>query len=113
VKPELTLGELAVSIRQGHAEVVGAALNVVGWAIETGKALLAAKKKIGHGNFEDYVAVECRCFTIRTAQNYMKLARSEAAIRQALGEKTHGFASLKLGEALKIAAKLGAKGRRK
>jgi hypothetical protein len=111
-QPEPTLAELDARDRQGHAEATAAAVNAVGWAIETGKALLAAKKKIGHGNFEDFVAVEFP-FTIRAAQNYMKMARGEVAIRQAFVEKTNGYASLKLKTALKYLDKLGAKGRRK
>lgn len=113
VPPESLLADLTSTIVRGHAEVVANALGVVANAIEVGKALMAAKAKIGHGNFGDYCAVECR-FTLRTAQNYMKLARGEVEINQALSEKTNGLSYLTLVEAFKIINKLSAKsGRRK
>jgi hypothetical protein len=91
---------------------VAAVLSAVVWAIETGKALDAAKKEVGHGNFEDYVSIECR-FTIRTAQNYMRLAKHEHEVRQLLNEKTQGRAYLTMSEALKFIDQLGKKNPRK
>jgi Protein of unknown function (DUF3102) len=42
--------------------------------IAIGRDLLAAKKALGHGRFVDWVEMECR-ICIRTAQNYMAVAR--------------------------------------
>lgn len=109
---EPSLGGLTAAIRKGHGEVERNALNIVGWAIQTGKALRAAKQQVRHGHFEDYVAVECR-IAMRTAQNYMKLARHEAEILQSITENAHGHAYLTLGEALKTINKLSANSQRR
>jgi hypothetical protein len=61
--------------------------------------LIVAKRLVGHGNFEDYVTIECR-FTIRTAQNYMRLAKYEPQLRQLLEGKNEGRAYLTMKEAL-------------
>lgn len=110
--PEPSLADLTATIRSGHTEVERAALKVVWHALQTGKALIEAKKQVGHGNFEDYVAIECR-MVMRTAQNYMKLARNEAEIIQSLEEKRNGHAYLTMGEALKIIGKLSANSKRR
>jgi hypothetical protein len=41
--------------------------------IEIGNELLAAKRHLPHGQFEDWIEAECG-FTVRTAQNYMRAA---------------------------------------
>ena len=96
-----TLAELTALIRLGHNQVETALLTAVVRAIETGKALIAAKKQVGHGNFENYVTIECR-FTVRTAQNYMRLAKHEAKFGQLLAHKNEGRSYLTMGEALKF-----------
>jgi hypothetical protein len=99
--PSPTLEELTAAIRKGHSEVETALLTAVVRAIETGKSLIAAKKQVGHGNFENYVSIECR-FTVRTAQNYMRLAKHEAKVRQLLAHKNEGRSYLTMNEALKF-----------
>ena len=96
-----TLAELTALILMGHNQVETALLTAVVRAIETGKALIAAKKQVGHGNFEDYVTIECR-FTVRTAQNYMRLAKHEAKLDQLLAHKNEGRSYLTMNEALKF-----------
>jgi len=107
-----SLDQLAALIRQGHREVEAHTVHAVLKAVETGKALLQAKPLVGHGNFEDYVAVQCR-FSMTTAQNYMKLARKEAEVRQRLEAKTKDSGYLTLSEALKFIGTLSNKNRRK
>jgi hypothetical protein len=111
-QPALTLEQLTDRIRKGHGEVVGAVLHAVMSAIETGKALRVAKKEVGHGNFEDYVTIECH-FALRTAQNYMRLAKHEHEVRQLLSSKNASRAYLTMSEALKYLDKLGKKNPRK
>lgn len=99
--PPPPLAELTALIRMKHYQVEAALLTAVARAIETGKALIAAKKQVGHGNFEDYVTIECR-FTVRTAQNYMRLAKHEAKLGQLLAHKNEGRSYLTMNEALKF-----------
>jgi hypothetical protein len=101
-----TPATLAADIRKGQAEVEKALLNAVSTAIGIGKALREAKRLVGHGNFEDFVAVECRCFTMRTAQNYMRLAKYEAQLAQLLAGKNEGRSYLTMNEAFKFIDKL-------
>jgi hypothetical protein len=106
------LADLASAIRQSHREVEAATVHAVVKALETGKALLQAKRDVGHGNFDDFVAVECR-FAMRTAQNYMRLAKQEAKVCQMLAEKRTGSAYLTLNQALKFITALSKQSRRK
>src|SRR6266700_780957 len=50
---------LAADIRRLNTEVENALLTAVANGIEAGKALVAAKRLVGHGNFESYVTIEC------------------------------------------------------
>jgi Protein of unknown function (DUF3102) len=104
--PKPTLAELTSVIRRGHGEVEAGLASALAKAIGVGKALVAAKRQVGHGNFEDYVAVECR-IAMRTAQNYMRLARHEAEVQQLLAAKAQGPAYLTMGQALKLIGRLG------
>jgi Protein of unknown function (DUF3102) len=107
-----TLAELTAAIRTRHSEVEAALVTAVVPALALGKALVAAKAQVGHGNFEDYVTIECH-FTVRTAQNYMRLARYEPEVRQLLARKSEGRAYLTMGDALKFVDKLSKKNPRK
>lgn len=103
--PEPTLPELGDTIRQAQAEIEAAAITVVAKAMEIGKALRKAKPLVGHGNFESYVAIECR-MPMRTAQSYMRLARYEAQLDQLLGAKSAGLAHLTMSDAFKLIEKM-------
>jgi hypothetical protein len=107
VVPSLTLEERAVQIRNAHVDVAAAVLTAVERALDAGLQLTAAKAEVGHGNFETYVA---RCgLKMRTAQNYIRLAKKEAEVRQLVAEKAHGNAYLTMPDALKFVAGLEAK----
>jgi hypothetical protein len=108
--PPPTLPELGERIRQAQAEIEGAAITVVAKAIEIGKALRTAKTIVGHGNFEDYCAIECR-LPMRTAQNYMRLARYEPQLEQLVRGKNAGLAHLTMADAFKLIEKLRPKRR--
>ncbi|MHC2948912.1 hypothetical protein [Bradyrhizobium diazoefficiens] len=84
-----TLDELAAIIRDAHADVEAALLTAAARALDAGLQLKAAKERIRHGGFEDYVA-SCR-LSMRTAQNYMRIARarsrsSPVACRESAGQ---------------------------
>jgi len=106
------LADLAAVIRQSHREVEAATVHAVVKALETGKALVEAKRQVGHGNFDEFVAVECH-FSKRTAQNYMRLARKEAEVCQMLAAKRHCGAYLTLNQALKFITILSKKNSRR
>jgi hypothetical protein len=99
---------LAADIRRLNTEVENALLTAVANGIEAGKALVAAKRLVGHGNFEPYVTIECY-ISMSTAQNYMRLAKHEDIIRPLLSANTQGVGYLKMKEALRLIDKLHAK----
>jgi hypothetical protein len=105
--PPLTLEERAVQIRKAHIDVAAAILTAVERALDAGLQLSAAKADVGHGRFETYVA---RCgLSMRAAQNYMRLARHEADIRELVTANAQGNAYLTMPDALKFVARLEAK----
>jgi hypothetical protein len=105
--PPPTLEERALQIRIAHGDVAAAILTAVERALDAGQQLNAAKAEVGHGRFETYVA---RCgLSMRTAQNYMRLARQETTIRELISQKAQGNAYLTMPDALKHVAKLEAK----
>jgi hypothetical protein len=105
--PPPTLEERAIQIRKAHIDVAAAILTAVERALDAGLQLSAAKADVGHGRFETYVA---RCgISMRTAQNYMRLARHETKVRELVTEKAQGNAYLTMPEALKLVAGLDAK----
>jgi hypothetical protein len=105
--PPPTLEERAMQIRIAHNDVATAVLTAVERALDAGLQLIAAKEEVGHGRFETYVA---RCgISMRAAQNYMRLAKHEAKVRELVNEKAQGNAYLTMPEALKHVAGLDAK----
>jgi hypothetical protein len=100
-----TLDELSANILKGHNAIEStlstAAITAVERGIEIGKRLVRAKKLAGHGNFEAYCA-EHFPFTMKTVQNYMRLAKQEAKLRQQLEEKRTRGTFLKMKEALEL-----------
>jgi hypothetical protein len=105
--PPPSLEERAVRIRKAHIDVAEAILTAVERALDAGLQLSAAKAEVRHGGFETYVA---RCgISMRTAQNYMRLARHEAKVRELVIEKAQGNAYLTMPDALKLVAGLDAK----
>ena len=103
-----SLPDLAADIRRLNTEVENALLTAVAFGIEAGKALISAKKLVGHGKFEPYVIYECH-ISMSAAQNYMKLARHEDVVRPLLSPKTQGVGYLKMTEALRLIENLRGK----
>jgi hypothetical protein len=110
--PPPTLQQLTAKIRKAHEDAATALMNAVVRAVEAGKDLIEAKKQVGHGNFEDYVTIECH-FTMRTAQNYMRMAKYEPKLDQLLANKNAGRSYLTMSEALKFIGTLRDKKKRK
>jgi len=106
------LAELAADIRKGHEEVTNALVSGAAAAIRTGKDLMEAKARIKHGSWEKYVPEVCG-LDIRTAQNYMRMAKHEDQLRQWAEAKAQGIAFLTQSEALKFIDVLRTKKKRK
>lgn len=100
-----TLEELTANIQKGHDQIEStlstAAVTAVEKGIEVGKRLLLVKKQAGHGNFEDHCARHFP-FTMKAVQNYMRLPKREAKLRQKLGEKRTAGSYLRMKEALEF-----------
>lgn len=60
-----------------HREIQELQTDAKNKAAEIGKMLINKKKEVGHGNFTKWVENNCE-FSERTAQVYLKLARSKA-----------------------------------
>jgi hypothetical protein len=109
VSPEgRSLDQLTGDIKDAHQQVLGALRYGAIAAIAAGKSLIIAKKLCGHGNWLDYIGLECR-LSERTAQVYVYLARHEAMLSQLLNLNPQNSASLSQSQALKLldAAKAG------
>ena len=69
------LPQLAAEIRKAHADVHGAAKTAAQRAIDAGHALIEAKALVKHGEWLPWLREHC-ALAERTAQLYMKIARS-------------------------------------
>jgi hypothetical protein len=90
-----TLEGRVANIRRAHRECIEALTRSLASAIVAGRELIALKADLKAGKsgvlWQDYVSVECG-LTPRTAQNYMHLAKHEAALAPFLSGKTQGSA---------------------
>ncbi len=102
-----SLEDRAFQIRRAHDDVAAAILTAVERALDAGLQLVAAKAEIGHGRFALYVT-HCN-LQMRTAQNYMRLARQETQLRELIAAKANGVSYLTMPEALRAVTKLEAK----
>jgi hypothetical protein len=66
---------LAAEIRRAHADVQEAAKTAAEKAIQAGHALIEAKELVKHGEWLPWLRENC-ALAERTAQLYMKIARS-------------------------------------
>ena len=110
-----TLASLAADIRKAHHECMEALTDSLRAAIVAGRSLIALKaelkKQKGHTLWQDHVALECG-LSIRTAQNYMHLAKHEATLAPFLSGNTQGSA-FSQAQALKYLGEERKKRRRK
>lgn len=103
VPAERSLDDLTAQIRHSHNEAIAAVARGAWYAIQAGKALIAAKAMLKAqrltGMWQDYIAVQCQ-MPLRTAQHY--LAKHEEKLRQLVGPDAQGTAFLSQAQALKL-----------
>lgn len=87
---------LAAEIRRAHADAQEAAKSATEHAIRCGKMLAEAKAALGHGAWLPWLAANAADISERTAQGYMRLARTV----EADPEKRNVVADLTLRDAL-------------
>jgi hypothetical protein len=100
-QPEPTLDELTELIKQSHAEVVKGLSHSAAYAIRTGEYLEAAKKKVRHGDWPDYLGLECR-LSERTARLYRQLYRNKDKFSELLALDRQKSAALTQREMLRL-----------
>jgi hypothetical protein len=101
--------DCAKDIRRAHAEAIAGLSHFVIKAIEAGSRLEEAKKAIAHGDFGDFVTLECG-LKPSTARLYMKLARGKDKLTQGVAANQQRSSVLTQAQALKL---LGSKARPK
>jgi Protein of unknown function (DUF3102) len=110
-QPDPTLDELTELIKQSHAEVVKGLSHSAAYAIRTGEYLETAKKKVRHGDWPDYLGLECR-LSERTARLYRQLYRHKDQFRQLLAANRQNSAALTQSEMLRLLSMAQKKKRR-
>jgi len=91
------LPELAQRINESTSRAEGAARTALSSALEAGEALITAKKLVAHGQWEAWLTENCDVAS-RTAQSYMRLARSLPMLEDS---KAQRVADLPLREAIR------------
>lgn len=90
-----TVENRVANIRRAHQECLEALTDSLRAAIAAGKELIALKADLKKSHkdvlWQDYVPVECG-LSLRTAQNYMHLAKHEPALAPFLSAKTKSSA---------------------
>jgi len=77
--PPQDLAQLATYINDCYQETLGLTRNALIKAMAAGDALISAKERVAHGEFERWCRQECGV-SERLCQTYMKLARNRAAV---------------------------------
>jgi hypothetical protein len=93
--------QLADNIRRGHQEVVGAVSHAAVFAIRTGEYLIEAKALLRHGQFGDFITLECG-LKRSTADVYMKLARNKDQCSQLLTANSQSTRNLTQAQMLRF-----------
>jgi hypothetical protein len=99
----MKLPDLTRAIKDKVAQITSSLRTSVACAIETGALLIEAKKKVGHGNFERWVADN---FPISpaTARRWMDLAEKRPELEKQLSAKTLNLSDLNLSSARRLIA---------
>ena len=66
---------LIAKINTAHAEAQAYAGKAIERALEAGDLLLLAKGQVDHGQWQSWLKQHCPAISVRTAQNYMKVAK--------------------------------------
>jgi len=75
----ITTGDVETLIAQintAHAEAQAYAGKAIERALEAGDLLLLAKSQVAHGQWQSWLKEHCPAISIRTAQDYMRVAKS-------------------------------------
>ena len=72
---ETSIEVLISKINVAHAEAQAYASKAIERAIDAGDLLLLAKEKVKHGQWQSWLKEHCPAISIRTAQDYMRVAR--------------------------------------
>src|SRR6516164_1181765 len=99
----MKLPELTRAIKDRVAQITSHLRTSVACAIETGALLIAAKKKVGHGNFERWVTNNCE-LSPATARRWMELAEKRPEIEKQLAAKSLNLSDLNLSSARRLIA---------
>jgi hypothetical protein len=97
---EAPLAELARQIAEAHEGCEGALKEGLAHALEAGRLLAQAKRRVAHGEWQDWVRTNCP-FSVRTAQSYMRVVNRFEALGEA---KAQRVALLSYREALALLA---------
>ncbi len=95
------LADITADVRRLHAENMAGLSKMLANGIVIGDLLLEAKETVGHGNFEDYVTLECG-ISLSTSDVYRKLAKGKDVINQWLVANSRTSVTLSQAQALKI-----------
>jgi hypothetical protein len=99
----MSVRDLARAINEKVAQITSSLRTSVARAIETGDLLIVAKKKVGHGNFERWVAGNCQ-LSPATARRWMELAEKRPEIEKQLAAKSLNLSDLNLSSARRLIA---------
>jgi hypothetical protein len=99
----MSVRDLARAINEKVAQITSSLRTSVARAIETGELLIVAKKKVGHGNFEQWVSDNCQ-LSPATARRWMELAEKRPEIEKQLAAKSLNLSDLNLSSARRLIA---------
>jgi len=85
-----------------HAQVTAQVFQALDIALEIGDLLLAAKKKVKHGDWQNWIK-ENMSWSVRMAQSYMELARNRRVLNKV--RKTQCISFMTISDALKLVRK--------
>jgi hypothetical protein len=100
---DMKLPDLTRAIIDKVAQITSSLRTSVACAIETGALLIEAKKRVGHGNFEQWVANNCQ-LSPATARRWMELADKRPELEKQLSAKSLNLSDLNLSSARRLIA---------
>jgi hypothetical protein len=100
---DMKLPDLTRAIKDRVAQITSSLRTSVACAIETGALLIEAKKRVGHGNFEQWVANNCE-LSPATARRWMELADKRPELEKQLSAKSLNLSDLNLSSARRLIA---------
>jgi hypothetical protein len=92
-------------INHEHREVVTASKGSLEHAVKCGQKLEAAKKKVAHGEWENWLTENCPEISARTARLYMRLGSNQWRLEKELDQNGNGVADLSIRGAAKSITK--------